>query len=53
MIARYPLILIVFLSLPSKAAEYNLVSIEGLFEQQVGEIVLPEVGKGFGSLLST
>lgn len=48
MIPRYCLILIVFLSLPIKAEEYNLVSIVGLFEQQVGELVLPEVYKKLG-----
>jgi ABC-type amino acid transport substrate-binding protein len=48
MIARYFLLLMLFIGQPSKAEEYNLVSIEGLFEQQVGEIILPEVYKKLG-----
>ena len=48
MFIRFFLILFVFLSLSSKASDYDLVSIAGLYEQQVGQIVLPEVYKKLG-----
>lgn len=48
MIARYCLLLFVFLSLLSQAEGYDLVSIEGLYEQQVGELILPVIYKKLG-----
>ena len=45
MIIRLLLISSVFFSLAAQAEKYNLVSIVGLYEQQVGQIVLPEVYK--------
>jgi hypothetical protein len=48
MIARYPLILFILLGLPSQAEEYHLVSIAGLYEQQVGELIIPQIYKKLG-----
>lgn len=48
MITRYFLLLFVFLSLFSRAEEYDLVSIEGLYEQQVGQLILPVIYKKLG-----
>lgn len=48
MFIRLLLILSVFLGPAAKAEEYDLVSIVGLYEQQVGQIILPEVYKKLG-----
>jgi hypothetical protein len=48
MSTRYFLLLFVFLSLFSQAEEYDLVSIEGLYEQQVGQLILPVIYKKLG-----
>lgn len=48
MVTRSFLVLSIFFSLISMAEDYKLVSIEGLYEQQVGQIVLPALYKKLG-----
>lgn len=48
MAARFTLIFITFFSLNCQAEKYHLVSIACLFEQQVGELVLPAIYNKLG-----
>lgn len=52
MIVRLFLTFTLLLSAHSKATDYNFVSIVGLYEQQVGEIVLTELYKKLGIEIS-
>ena len=47
-LSAYLLIISVLLTQPSWAEEYHFVSISGLYEQQVGAIILPKIYKKLG-----